>query len=154
YHVSDGTTTTSNIVTVTINVQNVNDNPVANLDGLNGAFATTEDTPGLIIDAPGVLANDTDADNLTPPLFAGLTPSVVIGSGPLHAAPGGFSFGTSGLGAGGFTYKPAPDFFGNDSFAYVVRDGSGGISNTVTVTLTVANQPDPPVAVGNRFSLV
>ena len=56
YRANDGTVN-SNLATVTINVAAVNDAPVADDD----TYAATEDTT-LTVVAPGVLANDTDAD--------------------------------------------------------------------------------------------
>ena len=48
---------TSNVATVTITVIATNEPPVAQ----NDSYSTDEDTP-LVVAAPGVLANDTDAD--------------------------------------------------------------------------------------------
>src|SRR5262249_51634085 len=61
----------SNVATVTITVTPGNSRPVANTD----SYSATEDTP-LTISAPGVLANDTDADG--DPLTATLV------TGPAH----------------------------------------------------------------------
>src|SRR5205085_1355128 len=64
-------------------------------------FRTRLEAPG------GVLANDTDAD--------GNTLSAVLVSGPSH--------GTVSLAAdGGFTYTPAADYNGPDSFTYKATD--------------------------------
>jgi VCBS repeat-containing protein len=113
----------SSPATVTITVGAVNDIPTAATD----AYGTGEDTT-LTVDAPGVLANDSDPD--------GDTLSAVAGSGPSH--------GTLTLNAdGSFTYTPAADFNGNDSFTYRASDGSL-ISDSVTVTLTVTASNDPP----------
>ena len=72
--------------------------------------------------ASGVLANDSDADG------DALTVSLL--SGPAH--------GTVSLNAdGSFTYTPAVNYNGGDSFTYSVSDGNGGTA-TATVTLTVA----------------
>jgi endonuclease G, mitochondrial len=43
------------------------------------------------------------------------------------------------------TYTPAPDYFGNDSFTFRVADGSR-VSNTATVSITVHDVNDAPVA--------
>src|SRR5262249_17082228 len=48
----------SNVATVTITVNAVNDTPTAN----NDSYSLDEDTT-LTVNAPGVLANDTDVDN-------------------------------------------------------------------------------------------
>src|SRR4029450_12354263 len=106
YHASDGTAQ-SNTATVTITVNPVNDAPVAT----NDAYTTNEDTP-LEVPAPGmlgVLANDNDPDGN--PLTATLV------GGPAH--------GTLALNANGsFTYTPAANFNGDDTFTYRASDGT------------------------------
>ncbi|MGV0714852.1 Ig-like domain-containing protein [Mycolicibacterium sp. XJ662] len=44
-------------------------------------------------------------------------------------------------------YRPAPDFFGTDSFTYVLVRHDGTVSNVGTVTITVDPVNDDPVAV-------
>ncbi|MCX5384171.1 FG-GAP-like repeat-containing protein [Streptomyces sp. NBC_00083] len=79
------------------------------------------DTP-LVVAAPGVLGNDTDADGNT------LTASVV--TGPAH--------GTLTLDPdGSFTYQPAGAYVGSDSFTYKASDGTDD-SNVATVTIGVS----------------
>ena len=96
--------------------------PVARAD----TFATAEDTT-LTVDAPGVLANDTDPND------DALTASVV--DGPER--------GTLTLDAsGGFTYTPAPDSFGTDAFTYTASDGQH--RDTARVLLSVGPVNDPP----------
>jgi PKD repeat protein len=99
--------------------------PVANDD----AYATDEDTP-LVVAAPGVLDNDTDADG--DPLSAGLVSGTANGVLSLN-------------GDGSFSYTPSPNFNGLDSFTYVANDGLAD-SNVATVTITVNDVNDPPVA--------
>lgn len=124
YRASDGTAH-SDPVTVTITVTPVQDAPVAADD----SYTTDEDAPRLV-SAPGVLANDTDADG--DPLTASL------GSGPNN---GSLALSTDGS----FVYTPDENFNGNDSFAYLANDGVGG-SNLATVSLTVLPVNDAPVA--------
>ncbi|RYD22127.1 MAG: tandem-95 repeat protein, partial [Verrucomicrobiaceae bacterium] len=82
---------------------------------------TTNQQTALVIAAPGLLANDTDAESNP------LTAAVV-------AQP---SNGTVTVSAnGGFTYTPATGFFGSDSFTYRANDGTSN-SNTATVSITV-----------------
>jgi VCBS repeat-containing protein len=99
--------------------------PIANAD----SYTTDEDTP-LNIAAPGVLANDTDGNNdtLTAALVSGTT------NGMLSLNPDG-----------SFTYTPAPNYNGSDSFTYKASDGAAD-SNVVTVTITVNAVNDNPVA--------
>jgi hypothetical protein len=84
------------------------------------AYVGVEDTP-LVVSAPGVLGNDTDA---------GVHRSVTIVTDPSHglltAAPDG-----------SFTYVPDPNFFGTDRFTYVVDHDGLATTGVATVTLTV-----------------
>ncbi|MBX3406080.1 MAG: tandem-95 repeat protein [Phycisphaeraceae bacterium] len=123
----------ANVATVTITVTPVNDPPVA----VNDAYSTAEDTP-LTINAPGVLANDTDIDGPLP-LTAVLATSPSNGSVTLNAN-------------GSFTYTPSLNFNGIDTFTYRARDGLGAESAPATVTITVTPVNDPPIAVNDAYS--
>ena len=83
-----------------------------------------------------VLANDTDAD--------GDTLSVTGVTQGAHGSA--VNNGTS------VSYTPAANFFGSDSFTYSISDGKGG-SGSATVNVTVTNVNDPPVAVGNSYTI-
>jgi len=109
----------SNSATVTVNVTNVNDPPVAVDDAANAP----EDTP-IIID---VLQNDTDADDDT------LIVSFVNTTGTL----GSVVNNTNNV-----TYTPPPEFSGVDSFSYVAFDGIV-TSNSAIVTVTVSSNESP-----------
>src|SRR5205085_2094088 len=122
----------SNVATVGITVNAVNDPPVA----VSNSYSTNEDI-ALVVSAAGVLANDSDVDGN--PLTA------IQVSGTAH--------GTLSLGAdGGFTYTPAANYNGPDSFTYKANDGLLN-SKTVTVTLTVNAVNDAPVATPQSRSL-
>ena len=125
YRATDGTLL-SNIATVTITVQAVNDAPTAVADG----YSTDEDQL-LNVSAPGVLGNDTDVDGN--PLTAALVDDVGNGSLTLNAN-------------GSFSYTPTGAFNGTDSFTYEANDG-GLDSNTVTVTITVNAVNNAPTVV-------
>jgi VCBS repeat-containing protein len=130
YRASDGTLT-SNVATVTITVSAVNDAPAAADD----AYITDEDT-ALTVNAPGVLANDSDLD--------GNPLSAVLESGPSH--------GTLTLDAdGSFVYTPAANHQGSDSFIYRASDGTLE-SNQATVTITVTAANDGPTAADDAYS--
>src|SRR5439155_14878960 len=101
----------------------------------NDSFATDEDT-ALTVTAPGVLGNDTDVDS------AVLTAVVV--TGPSHGA---LTLNTNGS----FTYTPAANFNGPDSFTYKATDGLLD-SNVATVALTINPVNDVPVAVNDSFA--
>lgn len=78
-----------------------------------------------------VLANDTDADMDT------LTVTAVT-----QGANGSVAITNAGANV---SYTPNANFFGGDSFTYTVGDGNGGF-DTATVSVTVTNVPDAPVA--------
>jgi VCBS repeat-containing protein len=126
YTVTDGTTTASATVAVTVGGPG-NTAPVAVDDVVSG----DEDTV-LLSD---VLANDSDTDDDT------LTASVVTGptNGTLSLNPNG-----------SFTYTPVANFNGSDSFTYRVNDGTVD-SGVAMVTLAVASLNNAPVAQGDVF---
>ncbi len=98
-------------------------------------YVTNEDS-SLIVPAPGILANDADADNDS--LVAVLTAAPSHGSLLL-------------LADGSFIYTPEPDFFGEDSFAYYPSDGKLD-SKPTTVFITVNLSNDAPVAVDDAYT--
>ena len=125
YTARDGTSV-SNVATVTIAVNAVNDAPVA----VNDAATTPEETAV----SGNVLTNDTDVDAGTT-----LTATLVANA----------SNGTATLGSdGAFTYTPNANFSGTDSFTYTASDGTA-ISNIATVTITVTAVNDAPIAVND-----
>ena len=85
------------------------------------SYATKRNTP-LAVPAPGVLANDSDAD--------GDALTARLASGPASARS--FTLGADGS----FRYDPKPGFTGTDSFTYVAQDGEVS-SPSVTVTIEV-----------------
>jgi VCBS repeat-containing protein len=116
----------SNLATVTITVTPVNDSPIAG----NNSYTTAEDTPLVVGVATGVLSNDVDVDG--DPLLVNLVTTVSHGTLVLNAN-------------GSFTYTPAADYHGSDSFTYRAHDGTAS-SNVATVTITVTPVNDPPLA--------
>src|SRR5205814_652620 len=130
YKANDGQAD-SGIATVNIAITAVNDAPVA----VNDSYTTAEDTT-LNVAASGVLANDSDVD--------GDTLSAVLVSQPTH--------GSLTLNANGsFSYVPADNYHGSDSFTYRANEieGDSG-SDTVTITITAVN--DAPVAVNDNYT--
>src|SRR5207244_9973975 len=93
--------------------------PVAN----DESFSTVTNTL-LSMAAPGVLANDTDAD--------GNALTAVLAVGPAH--------GTLSLSANGaFTYTPTNNYAGADSITYKANDGlTNSAIATVSITLVPA----------------
>ena len=131
YKANDGLLN-SNIATVNITVIPVNDAPVA----VDDSFTTNEDST-LTVPAPGVLANDTDVDSPTLTVVKVTDPS--HGTLTLHSD-------------GSFSYTPAADYFGPDSFTYLANDGLL-TSNVATVNITVTPVNDAPVAVDDSYTI-
>lgn len=94
------------------------------------SYPATEDTPLTITSAAGVLQNDTDPDS--PNLTA------ILENGPTYGA-------LSLTVGGGFTYSPALNYSGTDTFTYRANDGVNS-SQVQTVTINVAPVNDPPLA--------
>jgi PKD repeat protein/flagellar hook assembly protein FlgD len=107
--------------------------PVAGAD----AYTALEDQ-ALSPPAPGVLANDVDADGDGDPLTAMLV------TGPAH---GSLALDPTGA----FTYTPAPEFSGTDTFSYTAGDGTGSPSEPATVTILVSPVADAPVGAADRY---
>ena len=117
YTVSDGNGGSAS-ATVTVTVTCVNDAPEANPD----TYVRIEEKGGsLPIDAPGLLANDTDVDNFPPAEpYAGLT--VELFEGPQNGTVE-MLLDDQGDASGGFLYTPNPGYFGPDGFSYRAYDG-------------------------------
>ena len=113
---------------VTVNVTNVNDPPVA-----QDVFVTvTEDE--------------------TTPTFIAVITNDVIGPDPpdnpiefVQIVSVGSAIGTVTNNTFNLSYVPAANFFGTDTFTYVLRDGAG-LEDTGTVTVTVTEVNDAPTA--------
>ncbi len=140
FHGEDGFTYVANdgqadteVASVTIMVEAVNDGPVAATD----AYSIAEDGALAVEAEEGVLANDTDADGDT------LTVSLV--DEPSH--------GTVTLGQdGSFQYAPEPGFHGEDSFTYLASDGQSQSAVTM-VAIAVDALNDGPVSTGDTYSV-
>jgi large repetitive protein len=114
-------TKSSNVATVTLIIQSVNDAPQA----VNDAASTNEDTPIVI----SVLDNDSDPEN------------DVLSVDSVEQPQNG-SVSNNG---GSVTYTPHPDFHGSDTFSYAATDGNGGRAEAI-VTIDVSPENDPPIA--------
>ncbi len=113
---------------------NLNNSPVAEDD----SFTINEDNALTIDAATGVLANDTDANSDM--LTAALVSAPSHGLLALHAD-------------GSFTYTPAAEFSGTDTFTYIASDGLGNSGET-TVTLTIHPVNDgPPVVADDDYAI-
>jgi hypothetical protein len=130
YRASDGTTS-SNVTTVAIDVTPVDDVPVANADSysIDGDFT-------LNVAAPGLLANDTDAEGSTLSAHLATLPA----SGSLALNPDG-----------SFSFTPPANTSGPVSFTYRASDGMTQ-STPATVTIAVLPVNDVPVARADTYS--
>ena len=125
YTVSDGHGANAT-ATVIVMITGVNDAPVA----VDDAASTLEERAV----SGTVLGNDTDADD-------GATLAATLVSSPANGI-------VTLASDGSFTYTPAANFHGTDSFAYTASDGRA-LSNAATVTITVTAVNDAPVAVND-----
>ncbi len=131
YRASNGSA--SSVGTVTIEVTpGSNDIPETQPD----TYMPGEDREYVRDASQGVLANDQDSDGdvmtarlVTPPVNGTLVFSE----------------------DGSFSYLPAPDFFGTDTFTYSVSDGQW-VSPVETVTLNVTNAEDAPASIEDSYA--
>ncbi|WP_177408621.1 cadherin-like domain-containing protein [Pseudomonas sp. M30-35] len=141
YTVSDGATTDTATLTLTITPSN--DVPVATDD--TGTVA--EDTTLTVAVGDGVLTNDDDVDG--DPLT--VTQFTVAGDAAVYTA--GSTATITGVGAltinadGSYSFTPDADYSGPvPVVTYSVSDGQGGV-DTATLTLAITPAADTPVAV-------
>ncbi|MCA9125425.1 MAG: tandem-95 repeat protein [Planctomycetales bacterium] len=129
----NGTPSESATATVTVIVDPVNDNPIANPDTANAV----EDTAAMY-QTIAFTSNDAagPANESTQEL------SIVAVSASSAAG------GTVALAGTTVTYTPPTDFNGTDTFTYTLSDGQGGTA-TGTVTVSVAAVNDAPTAVAD-----
>ena len=99
---------------------------------VNDSYNATEDTT-LTVAAPGVLGNDADPD-------AGDSLSVTATSPIDNVDHGSLTLNSNGS----FSYAPAANYCGPDSFAYKAKDSANAESNAATVSISVACVDDPP----------
>ncbi|MCB9775997.1 MAG: DUF4347 domain-containing protein [Nitrospiraceae bacterium] len=131
-YVNDGTADSAAART-TINVDPVNDPPVAVGDG----FIVNEGSTIRL----NLSNNDSDPDD-----GLDLT-SITIVSGPTN----GTITSINPDGTVDYTHNGSETL--SDSFTYTIRDLSGLISNTVTVDVTVTPVNDPPTAIADSFTV-
>ena len=117
YHADDLLDGPSATATVTITVSAVDDTPTADAD----SYTTDVNLP-LAVPAAGVLAGDVDAEG------------AVLATPAAGVTTGGGTYTL--LADGSFSYAPATNFFGDDTFTYTATDGVLA-SAPATVTITV-----------------
>ncbi|MBM6594151.1 tandem-95 repeat protein [Microvirga pudoricolor] len=116
--VSDGLATVEK--TFTVNITPVNDAPI--VDSATATFTTRERSPV----SGAINASDVDLDTLQYAVKSGSEPQQ----------------GTVTFAEGRFTYTPANNATGSDSFTVVVSDGNGGsVEKVFTINLTANRAP-------------
>ncbi len=138
--------------TISISVASVDDDPIANDDPSEDD--TLETNRGESLENIDVLANDADADDDIISIFDFTDP----------VDENGDSAGTlTKNNDDTFTFTPNGNYFGTATFTYRAKDFRGtdendpepdGISDeSATVTITVIDDNDPPVAVNDAYSV-
>lgn len=120
----------SNLATVSLTIQPLNDAPLANPDLYLGGEDTT-----LTVPTPGVLGNDLDVDGDSLTSVLDQAPWI----GELQFNPDG-----------SFTYTPILNYTGVVTFTYHAHDATAD-SNITTVTLELQGVNDPPTGVDDFF---
>jgi Ca2+-binding RTX toxin-like protein len=126
YTVTDSDIVTSNIATVDITVDAVNDAP----DAVEDVIVVNEDTSITF----NIVANDTDVED-----GSVVADSVLIKSDVANGT-------LINNGDGTVTYIGDENYFGDDSFSYTVTDTAGLVSDIATVSITVNPVNDAPIA--------
>lgn len=116
----------SDVATVTITINPVNDAPLANSDS-----AMTEEDMAIEID---VALNDADIDE---------GDSLDLSSLAVVSAP---ENGQANVQNERIVYTPASNFNGSDTFTYRIADKAGAVSNIARVLVTIGEVNDVPVA--------
>ncbi len=132
YSVDDGSGSLSE-GTVFVSVIPVNDPPLAVDDGIS----VPEDSRDVFFN---VLANDLIAPDANEILM-------------IESVSQGSSGGAVRIEGAGLRYTPASNFFGIETFQYVVSDGSDAVSNGLVTVTVVNDRADAPVVRDDRISV-
>ena len=124
YEIIDNEGDTSS-ATVTVEVANVNDDPIANDD----SFTVSEDQTNVEIE---LLNNDSSSPDQDEVLR--ITEVTQPANGSVQIAGNGTTV----------LFTPDPDFAGNTSFSYTISDGNGGTANA-NVSVSVSEVNDTPI---------
>ncbi|MDO8991705.1 MAG: Ig-like domain-containing protein, partial [Daejeonella sp.] len=143
YTINDNGGLTSSSVNITVTVTAVNDAPVAVAD----VATTAEDTPVTF----SVTGNDTDVDGTIDVTSVDLDP-VTVGVQTTFTVSGQGTYTASNTGT--VTFTPVLNYNGTATpVNYVVKDNSGSLSNSTTITVTVTAVNYAPVAVEDVYTV-
>ena len=141
FKVNDGTVD-SNIATVSITVNSVNDLPVA----VNDNATTNEDNAVSF----SITQNDTDVDGVIIPATVDLDPSTPGEDKTLTTAEGVFSVSNLGV----VTFTPVANFNGTSTITYTVKDDQTDLSNSAQIVVTVVAVNDAPVVTAKTVDVL
>lgn len=132
YRANNGTAS-SQVATATIVITDPPPVAVADTFDLSSATGITITNP------PGVLGNDT-LNNATIVSYGASTGSenTIVGQGTTTARGGSITLNANGS----FAYGPPSSFTGSDTFKYVIRNGAGSSTATVTLNAPAPATPD------------
>jgi len=131
YTLNDGSL--SDIATLSITVTADNDAPIA----VDDVISTSEDT--VFTSSVDLDFNDTDVDN----------PSLSVVAGTFTTSQGGEIIIAAD---GSYTYTPAANFNGVDSYTYTLSDGV--LNDTATLSINVNALNDAPLALDDTVNVV
>jgi gliding motility-associated-like protein len=134
YTVNDSEGATSNVATINVTVNPVNDEPVA----VNDSKTTNEDTPVTI----NVISNDSDVDGTIVANSVDLNTSLPGIQSSNSTVEGTYTANASGV----VTFVPVNNFFGSSSISYTITDDGSLVSNAAIITVTVTAVNDAPIA--------
>ncbi|WP_238383204.1 tandem-95 repeat protein [Rubripirellula obstinata] len=133
---------------VTIIVTGTNDSP----DTVADTYLTAAGSPLSVVQASGLLANDSDVDGpqsaLSVTQVTGNSSTASVGD-PLFLQKGTVVVQVDGS----FTFNPNPGAVGLETFQYAVRDFEGATS-TETVTIAILSGNNSPIAIGDFANTV
>lgn len=137
YTVKDNEGATSNVASITVNVNFVNVPPIAADDNV-----TTGE--GITVTF-NIIENDTDSDGTIDASSVDLNLASSGVQKNNNTSQGNFSVDNSGI----VTFAPAAGFSGLASINYAVKDNESATSNIANITVTVSSVNIPPVAVAD-----
>lgn len=142
YVVNDNDGNTSNVATIQVTVNPVNDAPVT----VDDAATTTEDTPVSV----NVLSNDSDIDGTIDLSTVDLNTSVAgIQNTITVNGEGTYVVNSSGV----VTFTPVLNYNGTATpVAYRVNDNNGATSSSAYIRITVTSVIDAPIATDDNFT--